>query len=331
MQKVFVSYAHEDSDMADRIVADLRESEVPATYDKWLLRVGDSIIEKIASAVSDSDIIIALLSRASVESTWVKKELALAMTGEIVEGRVKVLPAKLDKCDIPPMLADKFHASFDWGYWEGLRQLLEAICPSLYEREAFVRREAYEDAENRFRLLLDRGDLDAIKGFLADKGFVLAALLGRWSVSEGVPRFKIGNQIADFIVINGQSFRYELSLVTFDSPAWSTSNRDKLLQEVQRSQALLKWCRENEDAVRRSLALRMPSSYGAEQIAPTRERSFHHGHSLPFDIVAKILCGRRSEFRKEDDDFRNKIYEESNHIVEVVSYDRLLDVIRKLR
>jgi hypothetical protein len=46
MQTVFVSYSHTDSDFVDGLVLDLRESEVPATYDKWLLRVGDSIIER---------------------------------------------------------------------------------------------------------------------------------------------------------------------------------------------------------------------------------------------------------------------------------------------
>ena len=47
MENVFVSYSHSDSDFADRLVDDLRASEVPATYDKLLLRVGDSIIETV--------------------------------------------------------------------------------------------------------------------------------------------------------------------------------------------------------------------------------------------------------------------------------------------
>ena len=43
MGSVFVSCSHNDSKFADRLVFDLRESEIPATYDKWVLRVGDSI------------------------------------------------------------------------------------------------------------------------------------------------------------------------------------------------------------------------------------------------------------------------------------------------
>lgn len=52
MSNVFISYSHQDGAFADRLVSDLRLSAIPATYDKWLLRVGDSIIEKISAAVT---------------------------------------------------------------------------------------------------------------------------------------------------------------------------------------------------------------------------------------------------------------------------------------
>ena len=95
MRTVFIIYSHDDSDFADRLALDLRESDVPATYDKWLLQVGDSIIEKISSTVSEADSVIALLSPSSVKSQWVKKELAIAMAGEISKRDIKVLPALL--------------------------------------------------------------------------------------------------------------------------------------------------------------------------------------------------------------------------------------------
>lgn len=54
MSSVFVSYSHQDAAFADRLVSDLCLSAIPATYDKWLLQVGDSIIEKISAAVEDA-------------------------------------------------------------------------------------------------------------------------------------------------------------------------------------------------------------------------------------------------------------------------------------
>ena len=51
METVFVSYFDDDSDFADRLVLDLGESEVPATYDKWRLSGDDSIIEALQEIV----------------------------------------------------------------------------------------------------------------------------------------------------------------------------------------------------------------------------------------------------------------------------------------
>src|SRR5271166_4907951 len=146
MEKVFISYSHGDARFCDRLVMDLHISDVPATYDKWLLRVGDSIIQKIATEVSEADRVIALLSPASIESNWVKRELALAMTGEVNKGGVKVLPALIADCELPHMLADKFYADFRYSYYYGLRALLEALLPSVYDHEKFIRHEKVESA-----------------------------------------------------------------------------------------------------------------------------------------------------------------------------------------
>src|SRR5260370_21752241 len=91
MEKVFISYSHGDANFADRLVLDLLASDVPATYDKWLLRVGASIIQKIAAEAAEADRIIALLSPSSVESNWVMKDLALAMTGAMDKADVNLL------------------------------------------------------------------------------------------------------------------------------------------------------------------------------------------------------------------------------------------------
>jgi hypothetical protein len=60
---------------------------------KMLPNDDDSIIEKISSTVSEADSAIALLSPSSVKSQWAKKELAIAMAGEINKRHIKLLPA----------------------------------------------------------------------------------------------------------------------------------------------------------------------------------------------------------------------------------------------
>lgn len=330
MQSVFVSYSHSDSDFADRLVDDLRASEVPAIYDKLLLRVGDSIIEKIAETVVGSSAVIALLSPTSVNSNWVKKELSFAMTGEIEQRGVKVLPAVIAECEIPALLSDKFHANFLGGYYYGLRQLFEALCPEFYVHSKLIRKEQIEKARQELKELLPTNDLHALARWFSANGFALAALFGRlWTVSEALPKFAVGDDHADFIVVNGQSGRYELSLIMLGNPTWKGVDTDELLLELERLQSLLKWCRDHEQDVRRSLALRMASTYGAEQIAPSAKR-FSHGRGYHLNMDTKLICGRREDYGSKENALRNEIYERTAHAVDIISYDRVIDVLSKV-
>ena len=321
LQSIFISYSHADSSFADRLAQDLRESDVPAIYDKWLLRVGDSIIEKISSTVSAADKIVAILSPTSVKSQWVKKELAIAMTREINKRRVTVLPALLKDCNVPPILSDKFYADFRHSYYKGLRQILEALSPSSYSWEPHLRREKLENAGSELRKLLQLNDIELIRSWFLAHPNVPAALFGHgWSVCQAIPKFRIGNEVADFLVISGQSFRYYASIVILGDPMLTNMGKDALVSKAQQIQGLLTWCHEHEDAVRRSIALRLASSYGADQIAS--------GSGM--DIDAKLLCGRRAEYSESENHLRTEIYI-SNKAVEVVSYDRALEALGKVQ
>jgi FMN phosphatase YigB (HAD superfamily) len=73
------------------------------------LKVGDSIIRQVGEGIVDCHFCIALLSKKSVKSRWVQKELLLAMTDEVVSAKLKVLPVRVDNCKVPSFLADKLY------------------------------------------------------------------------------------------------------------------------------------------------------------------------------------------------------------------------------
>lgn len=326
METVFVSYSHADADFADRLVSDLYESDVPATYDKWLLRVGDSIIEKVAQNVANAGAVIVLLSPASVESNWVKKELSLAMTSEIGGRTIRVLPAVIANCDIPVMLADKLYADFRDDYYEGIRLLFEALAPELYVRELYARRQRTEVAARELGEVLSLNDVAALGKWFSANGHVLATLFGRlWTVSESIPNFSLGDVNADFVVINGQSSRYESSLIALGSPPLTGVERNDLLRESERLEALLRWCKSHEEAFRRRLALRIASSYGAEQIAPKSR----HGSGTHLRVDSKLLCGRRTDYGRRENGLRKDIYERTGGGVDIISYDRVIEALQK--
>jgi TatD DNase family protein len=74
--------------------------------------VGDSLIEKICQGIDGMDYVAALISKASVRSSWVAKELDIAMNQEIAGRRVKVLPLLVDDCELPGFLKGKAYADF---------------------------------------------------------------------------------------------------------------------------------------------------------------------------------------------------------------------------
>ena len=325
--KVFVSYSHKNRDFADKLVRDLNFSDVPATYDKWLLNVGDSIIQKISEFVQDADQVIAILSKDSVDSNWVKKELAIAMTGEIENKKVKVLPIKIDDCALPAMLSDKLYVDFNWGYFRSLKKLVNSIDPILENRhrDYYGRRSLQEDNLSLLKDLISSKSIDKIKEHLIKNDFLLAALLGRlWAVSEAIPNFKFieDSKSIDFVVVNGQSSRYEIALTRLMSVDFSKEATKQLKIEIERLKELRNICYQFENDFKTAVAIRMKNDYGAEQICDLR-------YCSEISIKIKLIYGRRYELTRVINEMRNSIYKSSKEGIEIITYDRLIESIEK--
>lgn len=331
MQKVFVSYSHGDSNFADKLVSDLYLSEIEATYDKWILNVGDSIIFRLSEELADAASVVALLSPKSVKSAWVRKELALAMTGEISSGSVKVLPALIEDCVLPDMLADKLYADFRGDYYRGLHALLQALRPEWEGRNRHAdarlhRRQELEISRQELIRLLQAGDEEAVHDWLHGNRFVLAGLFSPWSSFDIIPRLAAGDIVPDFTVVNGQSGRYDASLVFLN--ALHVGNEEALRRANALPLEALRWCRDNSDTVRRELAVRMTSAYGAEQIFPGTSSALAMRTHIAFD--AKVIMGRRVEYGFIENEIRNQLYQDNNRDVDVISYDRITEALGHL-
>jgi len=98
---VFISYSHTDKEKVEKIAVELFKRRTDVWIDRWVLNVGDSILNKIQNAVQSSDAIVVALSKTSVESEWCKKELTAGLVRELDEKRVLLLPALLEDCEIP--------------------------------------------------------------------------------------------------------------------------------------------------------------------------------------------------------------------------------------
>jgi len=108
--QVFLSHNWEDKDTARLLASRLSRHGIGVWLDEAETKLGDSLIEKIRAGLDQVDYVVALFSRSSLASTWVAKELDVAMNQEIENRRVKVLPIRLDDSDLPGFLKGKFYA-----------------------------------------------------------------------------------------------------------------------------------------------------------------------------------------------------------------------------
>ncbi|MGA3027220.1 MAG: toll/interleukin-1 receptor domain-containing protein [Bryobacteraceae bacterium] len=125
---VFISYSHADSEFATNLALQLVKHKAIVWIDQWELHVGDSLITKVQEAIQGASALLVILSKASVDSEWCKKELSSGMIRELEEKRVVILPVLMEDCSIPIFLRDKLYADFRTDFDTGLRAVLEVIA-----------------------------------------------------------------------------------------------------------------------------------------------------------------------------------------------------------
>jgi hypothetical protein len=135
---VFISYNHGDRDFVDRLARQLVRSRVNVWLDRWELKVGDSLISNVQSAISGASALLVILSQSSVQSEWCKKELNAGLVRELSERRVLVLPVVSEECEIPLFLKDKLYADFRDNFDNGLQEVLIGLAPILTENQGRI-------------------------------------------------------------------------------------------------------------------------------------------------------------------------------------------------
>jgi hypothetical protein len=130
---VFLCHSSSDKPFVEELALDLRKLGLGVWFDKWEIRVGDLIIDKIEEGLGDNDYLAIILSPDAVNSPWVKRELNAATMMELEERRVIVLPILYQKCDIPLLIRDKLYADFTISYEDGLRSLVARLFPDAVE------------------------------------------------------------------------------------------------------------------------------------------------------------------------------------------------------
>ena len=124
--RVLLSHAIEDREFARRLATDLRAQGIEVWLPEEGLRVGDDIMATVKSEISESQWLINVITPASVESLWVRKEVSEALKAEQDRGRPFVIPILL-KGSVPDKMSARLYADFRTDYDEGLSKLVSSL------------------------------------------------------------------------------------------------------------------------------------------------------------------------------------------------------------
>ena len=128
-RQIFISHAHQDAQMAQKLATDLEKEG----YDIWIapdsIRPGEKWVEAISRGLEESGLFLLLLSPAAVQSRWVNTETNIAIQLDH-DGVMSLYPLMVQPCKVPILWRAYQHISLRGGYPNALAYLLTVLDPS---------------------------------------------------------------------------------------------------------------------------------------------------------------------------------------------------------
>ena len=112
--------------MVKSIALGLARYGIATWLDEAEMAPGDSLIERLSTAIEKARWFCVFLTQNSVDKPWVKFELAQAMEREITSEKTFVIPVVLFNCEIPPFLRHKIY--IDLQNWDHYSTALEKLA-----------------------------------------------------------------------------------------------------------------------------------------------------------------------------------------------------------
>jgi len=128
--QVFIAYSFKDAGYARRLAGDLKVKGLRVWIAEEEIRPGDSIQKRIEDALQTSGYLLALLSRASLESKWVQNEFQMALLRESRGKWPRVIPVLIEPVEVPAPIRDKMYVDLTHDYEGGVERIAKSIADS---------------------------------------------------------------------------------------------------------------------------------------------------------------------------------------------------------
>lgn len=125
-RKLFLSYARQDIEFAERLATDLRKNG----WDVWIapesIQPGERWVEAINRGLTESGIFLLVLTPSAVNSSWVNSEANVAINLQH-QGMMRFVPLRVEMSETPPLWQAYQWIPFQNDYQGGLEKLLREL------------------------------------------------------------------------------------------------------------------------------------------------------------------------------------------------------------
>lgn len=107
--KVFLSFAWEDHQLAEKIAKELMINGVDTWWAEWEIQSGDSLRQRIDEGLGACTHFVVLLSKESIEKPWVKQEMDAGLV-RMLDEKCKFIPLRyeLSHTELPLLLSGRY-------------------------------------------------------------------------------------------------------------------------------------------------------------------------------------------------------------------------------
>jgi hypothetical protein len=128
---LFLSYSHHDSDFVSKLDVALRANGLKVFLDKRDIRYGDLVADSVSGAIAEAAAQLVVVSATSVQSAWVRHEIAADWT-RAIESDFRVIPVVVDDAEVPPTMSHLRYLELrrwksDAHFREGVGELLHTL------------------------------------------------------------------------------------------------------------------------------------------------------------------------------------------------------------
>lgn len=125
--RVFLSYSYQDQEKACLIADKLQELGVNVFHDQFGFDIGESFVNRLYKEIESSDFFLLLLSKNSIESRWVAKELDYAISKTLHFRDITIVPLLLSPAKIPNSLKDRVRFDLRRNFETQIKKLSEYL------------------------------------------------------------------------------------------------------------------------------------------------------------------------------------------------------------